>query len=70
MNGKSQSTVRDCSRVLALDKGLNAVELCSTDELVGVLEQFKTAADSGKMNEMIAAQLATRKLVNTQKQRG
>tara|TARA_B100000575_G_C22847887_1_gene496410 strand:- start:139 stop:306 length:168 start_codon:yes stop_codon:yes gene_type:complete len=55
---------------LALDKGLNAVELCSTDELVGVLEQFKTAADSGKMNEMIAAQLATRKLVNTQKQRG
>ena len=70
MDGKLQSTVRDYSRVLALDKGLNAVELCSTDELVGVLEQFKTAADSGKMNEMIAAQLATRKLVNTQKQRG
>ena len=65
-----QPTVRDYSRVLALDKGLNAVELCSTDELVGVLEQFKTTADSGKMNEMIAAQLATRKLVNTQKQRG
>ena len=70
MDGKLQSTVRDCSRVLALDKGLNAVELCSTDELVGVLEQFKTAADSVKMNEMIATQLATRKLVNTQKQRG
>ena len=70
MDGKVQSTVRDYSRVLALDKGLNAVELCSTDELVGVLEQFKTAADSVKMNEMIAAQLGTRKLVNTQKQRG
>ena len=40
----------------------------STDELVGALEQFKIAAERGEIDEMIAAQLATRRRVNTQKQ--
>ena len=47
---------------------MDAVELASKDELVPVLEQFKSAAERGEMDEMIAAQLATRKRVNTQKQ--
>ncbi len=33
-------TVRYGSRMLELAKGMDAVELASTDELVGVLEQF------------------------------
>ena len=61
-------TVRYGSRVLELAKGLDAVELASVDELVPVLEQFKAAAERGEMDEMIAAQLATRKRVNIQKQ--
>ena len=61
-------TVRYGSRILELAKGIDAVELASTDELVPVLEQFKTAAELGEMDEMIAAQLAKLKRVNTQKQ--
>ena len=61
-------TVRYGNRVLELAKGLDAVELASVDELVPVLEQFKAAAERGEMDEMIAAQLATRKRVNIQKQ--
>ena len=38
------------------------------DELVGVLEQFEAAAERGEMDDMVAAQLAKRKRVNTQKQ--
>jgi hypothetical protein len=55
--------------MLELAKGLDAVELSNTDELVGVLEQLKAAAEQGEMDDMIAAQLAMRKRVNTQKQR-
>ena len=47
---------------------MDAVELASTDGLVGVLEQFKTAAERGEMDDMVAAQLAKTKRVNTQKQ--
>ena len=47
---------------------MDAVELASTDELVGVLEQFKAAAEQSEMDDMVAAQLAKRKRVNTQKQ--
>ena len=61
-------TVSYGNRVLELAKGLDAVELASVDELVPVLEQFKAAAERGEMDEMIAAQLATRKRVNIQKQ--
>ena len=61
-------TVRYGNRVLELAKGLDAVELASVDELVPVLEQFKAAAERGEMDEMIAAQLAKTKRVNTQKQ--
>ena len=66
-DGTVELTVRYGSRVLELAKGMDAVELASTDELVGVLEQFKAAAERGEMDEMIAAQLAKRKRVNTQK---
>ena len=66
--GTVELTVRYGSRILELAKGIDAVELASTDELVPVLEQFKTAAERGEMDEMIAAQLAKLKRVNTQKQ--
>ncbi len=39
-DGSVELTVRYSSRVLELTKGMDAVELDSTDELVGVLEQF------------------------------
>ena len=65
MNGKIKLTIRYGSRVLELAKGMDAVELASTDELVSVLEQFKAAAERGEMDDMIAAQLAKRKRVNT-----
>ena len=68
VDGTVQSTVRYGSRVLELAKGMDAVELASTDELVGVLEQFKAAAEQGEMDDMVAAQLAKQKRVNTQKQ--
>ena len=67
-DGTVQLTVRYGSRVLELAKGMDAVELASADELVGVLEQFKAAAERGEMDDMVAAQLAKRKRVNTQKQ--
>ena len=67
-DGTVELTVRYGSRILELAKGMDAVELSSADELVPVLEQFKTAAERGEMDEMIAAQLAKQKRVNTQKQ--
>ena len=67
-DGTVELTVRYGSRVLELGEGLDAVELASADELVPVLEQFKAAAERGEMDEMIAAQFAKRKRVNTQKQ--
>ena len=68
VDGTVELTVRYGGRVLELTKGMDAVELASTDELVGVLEQFKAAAKQGEMDDMVAAQLAKRKRVNTQKQ--
>lgn len=65
-DGTVKLTVRYGSRVLELAKGMDAVELTSADELVSVLEQFKAAAERGEMDDMIAAQLAKRKRVNTQ----
>jgi hypothetical protein len=67
-DGTVELTVRYGSRILELAKGMDAVELASTDELVPVLEQFKAAAERGEMDDMIAAQLAKPKRVNTQKQ--
>ncbi len=67
-DGTVELTVRYGSRVLELAKGMDAVELASVDELVPVLEQFKAAAERGEMDDMVAAQLAKRKRVNTQKQ--
>ena len=67
-DGTVELTVRYGSRALELAKGMDAVELTSADELVGVLEQFKAAAERGEMDDMVAAQLAKRKRVNTQKQ--
>ncbi len=67
-DGTVQLTVRYGSRVLELAKGMDAVELSSVDELVPVLEQFKAAAELGEMDDMVAAQLAKTKCVNTQKQ--
>ena len=54
--------------MLELAKGMDAVQLASADELVPVLDQFKVAAERGEMDDMIAAQLAKRKHVDTQKQ--
>ena len=51
-------TVRYGGSVLELAKGMDAVELASTDKLVPVLEQFKAAAEQGEMDDMVAAQLA------------
>ena len=68
VDGTVELTVRYGSRVLELTKGMDAVELASTDELVGLLEQFKAAAEQSEMDDMVAAQLAKRKRVNTQKQ--
>ena len=65
-DGTAQLTIYYGSRVLELAKDLDAVRLVTTDDLVGLLEQIKTAAEE---DEMIALQLATRKCVNTQKQR-
>ena len=59
-DGTVQLTVRYGSRVLELAKGMDAVELASVDELVGVLEQFKAAAERGEMDEMIAKQLGNK----------
>ena len=67
-DGTVQLTVRYGSRVLEFAKGMDAVELSSVDELVPVLEQFKAAAERGEMDDMVAAQLAKTKRVNTQKQ--
>ena len=67
-DGTVELIVRYGSRVLELGEGLDSVELASADELVPVLEQFKAAAERGEMDEMIAAQFAKRKRVNTQKQ--
>ena len=44
-DGTVQLTVYYGSRMLELAKGLDTVELSSVDELVGVLEQFKAAAN-------------------------
>ena len=63
-DGSVELSVHYGSRVLELAKGMDAGELASTDELVGVLEQFKAAAERGEMDDMIAAQLAKRKRVN------
>ena len=63
--GSVELTVRYGSRVLELPKGMDAVELASTDELVPVLEQFKEAAERGEMDDMIASQLAKLKRVST-----
>ena len=67
-DGSVELTVRYGSRVLELAKDMDAVELASVDELVGVLEQFKAAAERGEMDDMVAAQLAKPKRVNTIKQ--
>ena len=67
-DGTVELTLRYGSRILEPAKGMDAVELASTDELVPVLEQFKAAAEQGEMDDMIAAQLAKTKRVNTQKQ--
>ena len=61
VDGTVELTVRYGSRVLELAKGLDAVELASVDELVGVLEQFKAAAERGELDELIAEQITKRK---------
>ena len=60
-DGTVELTVRYGSRILELAKGMDALELASTDELVPVLEQFKAAAELGEMDDMIAAQITKRK---------
>ena len=65
-DGRVELTIRYGSRVLEVAKGMDAVELASADDLVGVLEQ--AAAERGEMDDMVAVQLAKRKRVNTQKQ--
>ena len=52
VDGTVELTVRYGSRVLEFAKGMDAVELASTDDLVGVLEQFKAAAEQGEMDDI------------------
>ena len=68
VDGSVELTVRYGSRVLELAKGMDAVKLANKDELVPVLEQFKASAERGEMDDMVAAQSAKQKRVNTQKQ--
>lgn len=61
-NGKLNLAVRYGAKVLALGKGVNAVEVADTDQLVRTLEILLQAVEAGEMDAAIeAASAATRK---------
>ena len=61
MNGKIKLTIRYGSRPLQFAKGLDAIEVADTNEMVGVLEKFKEATERGELDELIAEQITKRK---------
>ena len=61
-DGTVQLTIRYGSKPLELAKGKNAVEIASDSELIPTLEQIRTAVE---LDELIEAQAAWRKRVNT-----
>ena len=67
MNGKIKLTIRYGSRPLQFAKGLDAIEVADTNEMVGVLEKFKEATERGELDELIAEQITKRKNKKTVK---
>ncbi len=61
MNGKIKLTVRYGSRPLQFAKGLDAIEVVDTNEVVDVLEKFREATERGELDELIAEQITKRK---------
>ena len=61
MNGKINLTIRYGSRLLQFAKGLDAIEVADTNEMVGVLEKFREATERGELDTLIAEQIAKRK---------
>ena len=61
MNGKIKLTIRYGSRPLQFAKGLDAIEVADTNEMVGVLEKFKESTERGELDELIAEQITKRK---------
>ena len=61
MNGKIKLTIRYGSRPLQFAKGLDAIEVADTNEMVGVLEKFREATERGELDTLIAEQIAKRK---------
>ena len=61
MNGKIKLTIRYSSRPLQFAKGLDAIEVADTNEMVGVLEKFREATERGELDTLIAEQIAKRK---------
>jgi hypothetical protein len=53
-SGKVAVQLRYGSRTIALSKGRNAVEVNSPEELVSVLQTFKTAVAAGELDNEIA----------------
>ena len=64
-DGTVQLTIRYGSKPLELAKGKNAVEIASEAELVGTLEQIRTAVEQGELDELIETQAVWRNRVNT-----
>ena len=67
MNGKIKLTIRYGSRPLQFAKGLDAIEVADTNEMVGVLEKFREATERGELDTLIAEQIAKRKNKKTVK---
>ena len=61
MNGKIKLTIRYGSRPLQFAKGLDAIEVADTNEMVGGLEKFREATERGELDTLIAEQIAKRK---------
>ena len=61
MNGKIKLTIRYGSRPLQFAKGLDAIEVADTNEMVGVLVKFREATERGELDTLIAEQIAKRK---------
>ena len=61
MNGKIKLTIRYGSRPLQFAKGLDAIEVADTNEMVGVLKKFREATERGELDTLIAEQIAKRK---------
>ena len=61
MNGKIKLTVRYGSKPLQFAKGLDAIEVADTNEVVDLLEKFREATERGELDELISEQITKRK---------